>query len=60
MADLQPYLAYFVVAAEFVFRLCLAGFILVRSRGTPATRLAWLVIVFALPEAISQIETLFG
>jgi cardiolipin synthase len=37
------------VVAEFAARVIVAAVILVRSRGTPAVRLAWLVVVFALP-----------
>ena len=36
-------------AAEYGARIVLAAVILVRSPGTPAVRLSWLVIVFALP-----------
>ncbi|NIO13165.1 MAG: cardiolipin synthase, partial [Xanthomonadales bacterium] len=38
-----------LVLAEFSARLIIAGVIIVRSRGTPATRLAWLVVILALP-----------
>jgi cardiolipin synthase len=37
--------------AEFTARVAVAAIILLRSRGTPATRLAWLVVVFAVPVA---------
>ncbi|MHC4126611.1 MAG: cardiolipin synthase [Planctomycetota bacterium] len=37
------------VIAEYAARVAVAAIILLRSRGTPAVRLAWLVIVFAIP-----------
>jgi cardiolipin synthase len=39
------------VIAEFMARVLVAGIILLRSRGTPAVRLTWLVVVFAVPVA---------
>ena len=38
-----------LVVCEFVLKVVLAAVIVVRSRGTPAVRLAWLVVVFAVP-----------
>ncbi len=38
-----------VAAAELAFRAAVVLIILLRSRGTPATRLAWLLLVVALP-----------
>ncbi|MHC4081966.1 MAG: cardiolipin synthase [Planctomycetota bacterium] len=37
------------VIAEFAARVLVGAIILLRSRGTPAVRLAWLVVVFAIP-----------
>ncbi len=42
-------LPFWLAAAEYAFRFAVAIVILVRRRGTPATRLAWLLVVFALP-----------
>lgn len=38
-----------MVVIQYALVLAIAAFILIRSRGTPAVRLAWLVIVFAVP-----------
>ena len=38
-----------LVVAEFTVRVAFALVILLRSRSTPAVRLAWLVLVFAVP-----------
>ena len=38
-----------LVVGEFALKVVLAGVIVVRSRGTPAVRLSWLVVVFAIP-----------
>jgi cardiolipin synthase len=37
------------VIAEYAARVLVGAIILLRSRGTPAVRLAWLVVVFAIP-----------
>ena len=38
-----------MVVGEYAIMLAIAVYILVRSRGSPAVRLAWLVVVFAVP-----------
>ena len=38
-----------LVLTEFAVKIVLAAVILLRSRATPAIRLAWLVVVFAVP-----------
>lgn len=38
-----------LVLTEFAVKILLAAAILLRSRATPAIRLAWLVVVFAVP-----------
>ncbi|MHC4429178.1 MAG: cardiolipin synthase [Planctomycetota bacterium] len=38
-----------VLVCEFASRIAIAAAILLRNRGTATTRLAWLVVVFALP-----------
>ncbi|MHC4415680.1 MAG: cardiolipin synthase [Planctomycetota bacterium] len=38
-----------LVVAEFAVKIAFALVILLRSRSTPAVRLAWLVVVFAVP-----------
>ena len=37
------------VIAEYAARVLVGAIILLRSRGTPTVRLAWLVVVFAIP-----------
>ena len=38
-----------ILAAEFSLQVTMAAIILLRPRGSPAVRLAWLMVVFALP-----------
>jgi cardiolipin synthase len=42
-------LALAAVIAEYAARVLVGAIILLRSRGTPTVRLAWLVVVFAVP-----------
>ena len=49
-----------VVVLDFAVRIGLVGVILVRSRGTPAVRLSWLVILLALPGLGLPAYLLFG
>ena len=49
LQPMQTLITAGLVLAEFGVRVMLAAVIVVRSRGTPATRLAWLVLVFAVP-----------
>ncbi len=57
MATLLPLI---LVVLDFGVRIGLAGVILLRSRGTPAARLAWLVVLLALPGLGIPAYLLFG
>ncbi len=46
---MESTLPYIVLISEFSARVLVAAAILLRSRGTPTTRLAWLLVLFALP-----------
>ena len=49
-----------LLLAEFSLRVILGAVIIVRSRGTPAVRLAWLVLLLAVPVVGLVAYLLFG
>ncbi len=57
MEVLLPILLF---VADFTARLSLAAVIIIRSRGTPAVRLAWLVLLMAVPVVGIVAYLLFG
>ncbi len=49
-----------LLVADFAVRFTLAAVIIIRSRGTPAVRLAWLVLLLAVPVVGVVAYLLFG
>ncbi len=49
-----------LLVADFAARLTVAGIVILRSRGTPAVRMTWLVVLMAVPVVGVVAYLLFG